>query len=104
MVTLPNTAIAPTAPTKEKKRISAAYAFLFPYIIVMFLFGIAPGLYALIMSFSSFEMGKPKFFQAGFQNFVIAYGDFRFLESLKNTVSFVVLSLPRRQPPQEIAN
>ena len=94
MVTLPNTANAPAQPRKEKKRISAAYAFLFPYIIVMFLFGIAPGLYALIMSFSSFEMGKPKFFQAGFQNFVIAYGDFRFLESLKNTVSFVVLSLP----------
>ena len=94
MVTLPNTAIAPTAPTKEKKRISAAYAFLFPYLAFMFLFGIAPAIYAFVVSFATFEMGKPKFFQAGFENFVIAYGDFRFLDAFKNTLSFVALALP----------
>jgi multiple sugar transport system permease protein len=94
MVTLPNTADTTALQKKRKLAINPAYAFLLPYLTVMFLFGIAPALYALIMSFSAFELGKPKFFQAGFQNFVIAYGDFRFLDSLKNTVSFVILALP----------
>jgi len=94
MVTLPNTANTPGLPRKEKRRFNAAYAFLFPYLTVMFLFGIAPGIYAFFISFASFELGKPKFFQAGFENFIVAYGDFRFLEAFKNTVSFVALSLP----------
>jgi len=94
MVTLPSTANAPITPRKKKLKISAAYAFLFPYLTVLFLFGIAPAVYAFLLSFSSFEMGKPQFFQGGFENFVVAYGDFRFMIALKNTLSFVALSLP----------
>jgi multiple sugar transport system permease protein len=96
MVTLPRTSASqtPLQNKKEKKRISAAYAFLFPYLAFLFLFGIAPAIYAFVVSFSSFEMGKPQFFQAGFQNFITAYGDFRFLDAFKNTLSFVALSLP----------
>jgi multiple sugar transport system permease protein len=97
MVTLPQASvkqIKPASTGKRKIQLNAAYAFLFPYLAVMFLFGIAPAIYAFIVSFSSFEMGKPQFFKAGFQNFVVAYGDFRFLEAFKNTLSFVVLSLP----------
>lgn len=94
MVTLPNTAQVTPGQGKQRKSISAAYAFLLPYLIAMFLFGIAPAIYAFVVSLSSFEMGKPKFFQAGLQNFLTAYGDFRFIESLKNTLSFVALSLP----------
>ena len=94
MVTLPGTATRPAPISKQRKTISPAYAFLLPYLVVMFLFGIAPALYAFVVSFSSFEMGKPKFFQAGIENFIVAYGDFRFLEAFKNTLSFVALSLP----------
>jgi multiple sugar transport system permease protein len=72
----------------------AAHLFLLPYIILLFLFGIAPGLYALIISFAKFVGGRPQYFQAGLSNYVTAYSDIRFLPAMGNVFRFLLISIP----------
>jgi multiple sugar transport system permease protein len=60
----------------------------------MILFGIGPGLYALVMSFSKFQMGVPDYFAAGLDNYVTAFTDARFLTTFGNLLEFVVISVP----------
>lgn len=82
----------------KKRRIRptslAAYLFLLPYLILLVLFGIAPGLYALIISFAKFVGGRPQFFQAGLTNYVTAFSDIRFLPALGNVFRYLLISIP----------
>lgn len=76
------------------RRHRATYALVLPYVVVMLLFGLGPGIYALIMSFSDFKMGTPRYFAAGFANYTAAFKDFRFGFTVGNIVQFLVISVP----------
>jgi multiple sugar transport system permease protein len=71
-----------------------AHLLVLPYFVLLILFGVGPGIYALIISFADFEMGKPKFFQAGISNYIAAYTDFRFMSAMKNVGLFLLISIP----------
>ncbi len=60
----------------------------------MLLFGLGPGLYALLISFADFGAGVPRYFAAGFHNYLTAFKDFRFGFTLTNIVSFLGISVP----------
>jgi multiple sugar transport system permease protein len=71
-----------------------SYALVLPYLVFLILFGIGPALYALVMSFSKFQMGTPDFFAAGLDNYVTAFTDARFLTTFGNLLEFLVISVP----------
>jgi multiple sugar transport system permease protein len=92
---------APLTTARPQPRIRAAwrrhgpfYGMVLPYVIVMLLFGLGPGLYALVLSFSSFKLGKPILFAAGFANYAAAFKDFRFGFTAGNIVKFLAISVP----------
>lgn len=80
--------------TRARRAIKPAHLFVLPHMIFLVLFGIGPALYALVISFASFESGTPDFFAAGLDNYVTAYSDFRFLPSFWNVVQFLAISVP----------
>src|SRR5579872_3663715 len=72
----------------------AADVFVLPYVLFLLAFGIGPGIYALVLSFSSFANGTPQYFAAGLQNFVTAFTDFRFGTAFANVFQFLIISVP----------
>ena len=73
---------------------TAADIFVLPYVLFLLAFGILPGIYALVLSFSSFANGTPQYFAAGLQNFVTAFTDFRFGTAFVNVFQFLIISVP----------
>src|SRR5579883_1204793 len=73
---------------------TAADVFVLPYVLFLLAFGILPGVYALVLSFSSFANGTPQYFAAGLQNYVTAYTDFRFGTAFANVFQFLIISVP----------
>jgi multiple sugar transport system permease protein len=76
------------------RRHLTAYLFVLPYILVMLAFGLGPGLYALLISFADFSLGVPKYFAAGFDNYLAVFKDFRFTFTFGNIGEFLVISVP----------
>jgi len=70
------------------------YGFVLPYIVVMLLFGLGPGIYAFLISFADFGGGVPRYFAAGFRNYMVAFKDFRFGFTTTNIISFLGISVP----------
>src|SRR4051812_39873070 len=70
------------------------YIFLLPYLVAMLLFSIGPAIYAFMISFADFSQGVPRYFAAGFTNYVTAYTDFRFAEVFRNIGLFLAVSVP----------
>ena len=70
------------------------WAFSAPYVILLALFGIFPGGYAVLLLFARFDKGNPRFFEAGLENFRIAFGDFRLGEVTVNLAKFLAISVP----------
>jgi multiple sugar transport system permease protein len=68
--------------------------FAFPYLLVMLAFGLGPGIYALVLSFADFSTGLPRYFAAGFSNYLTAFQDFRFNFTFANIGEFLVISVP----------
>jgi multiple sugar transport system permease protein len=73
---------------------TAADLFVLPYALFLLVFGILPGIFALILSFASFPNGVPEYFTAGFQNYVTAFHDFRFADAFTNMFQFLIISVP----------
>jgi multiple sugar transport system permease protein len=71
-----------------------AYLFVLPYFLVMLAFGLGPGLYALLISFADFSTGVPRYFAAGFSNYLTVFNDFRFTFTIGNIATFLVISVP----------
>ncbi|MDZ4721229.1 MAG: sugar ABC transporter permease [Roseiflexaceae bacterium] len=94
MVATPNTTIVTRQPSKRRRGLQAAHLFVLPYTLFLLLFGIAPGLYAITISFAKFVEGRPQLFQAGLKNYTIAFTDFRFLKTFGNAFSFLAIALP----------
>ena len=76
------------------RRNLTAYLFALPYILVLLAFGLGPGLYALLISFADFSAGVPKYFTAGFSNYLAVFKDFRFDFTFGNIAVFLVVSVP----------
>jgi multiple sugar transport system permease protein len=76
------------------RRRSVSYLFVLPYFLVMLAFGIGPGLYALLISFADFTTGLPKYFAAGFSNYLAVFKDFRFVFTIANIGKFLLISVP----------
>jgi multiple sugar transport system permease protein len=70
------------------------YIFVLPYVVTMLLFGLGPGLYALLISFANFGGGVPRYFAAGFRNYMAVFKDFRFGFTLSNIAAFLAISIP----------
>ena len=60
----------------------------------MLLFGIGPGIYALLISFADFSHGVPNYFAAGFRNYVTAFSDTRFAFTTGNLARYLGISVP----------
>jgi multiple sugar transport system permease protein len=60
----------------------------------MLAFGLGPGLYALLLSFADFSTGLPRYFAAGFGNYLAVFKDFRFNFTFANIGVFLVISVP----------
>jgi multiple sugar transport system permease protein len=71
-----------------------SYLFVLPYILVMLAFGLGPGLYALLLSFTDFSSGLPSYFAAGLGNYLAVFKDFRFSFTFVNIGEFLVISVP----------
>jgi len=93
----------PNEPLANKKRFPGVsrwrrrldgYLFVLPYFLVMLAFGIGPGLYALLISFADFTTGLPKYFGAGFSNYLAVFKDFRFVFTIANIGKFLLISVP----------
>ncbi len=76
------------------RRHMTAYMFVLPYFVLLLLFGLGPGLYSLLISFADFKMGVPRYFAAGFSNYVAAFKDYRFLFTFGNILRFLAISVP----------
>ncbi len=79
---------------RPRGRIRPAHLFVLPHTVFMLLFAIGPAIYALIISFASFQRGTPELFQAGFDNYANAYSDVRFLPAFGNVTQFLLISVP----------
>jgi multiple sugar transport system permease protein len=100
-----NLATSPAVPLRRRSRLAAmaaggwrrhrtSYLLLLPYLFFLVLFGIGPGLYALLLGVSKYEAGTPTFFAAGLDNFVAAFGDARFPQTMGNLLGFLIVSVP----------
>lgn len=92
--TTPSAPVLSRSSARRGVRLTAAHAFLLPYVVLLILFGIVPGIYAIVISFAKFVGGRPQYFQAGIANYITAYSDFRFLPAIGNILSYVLISIP----------
>ncbi len=76
------------------RRHLTAYFFVLPYVLALLAFGVGPGLYAVLISFSRFEDGVPRYLAAGLRNYGAAFTDFRFGSTLGNIGVFLLVSVP----------
>jgi multiple sugar transport system permease protein len=84
-----------SAPPRQKGGQLSGYLFLVPYLTLFIVFLILPLLYGLGLSFMRYEMISPlpkKFI--GLANYLEAFGDARFWDSLRATLWFVVMCVP----------
>jgi multiple sugar transport system permease protein len=76
------------------RRHLGVYPFVLPYLLFMLVFGLGPGIYAFLVSFADFELGVPRYFQAGLHNYMVVFHDFRFTFTIANIAKFLVVSVP----------
>jgi multiple sugar transport system permease protein len=79
---------------RARNAIKPAHLFVLPHTIFMLLFAIGPAVYALVISFASFQRGTPEFFSAGLDNYATAFSDVRFLPSAWHVAQFLAISVP----------
>ena len=82
----------------NKNKISAAYFFLTPALLAIFIFFLLPVLAAFVMSFTDFDiysLGNFRYVQfVGFKNYLQILNDPLFWQALKNTFYFVIAGGP----------
>lgn len=71
-----------------------AYLFVLPYLLALLAFGLGPGLYAVLISFADFSSGVPRYFAAGFKNYLLVFKNYRFPITFTNIAEFLVVSVP----------
>ena len=81
------------ARTKRRRRsFNYGYAFVLPYVLLLFFFGIVPSVYALFISFTDPNSDTPSF--NGLTNYITAFHDFRFVAAFVHALLYLLLWLP----------
>src|SRR5678815_3065345 len=75
-------------------KFNPAYLFLLPYFVAMTLFSLGPAVYAFILMFATFKVGRPQFFTAGLKNLETAFKDPVLLPAFGNVLRFLLVSIP----------
>jgi multiple sugar transport system permease protein len=70
----------------------AGYAFVLPALVLFIIFRIGPTLAGLVLSFMEYRIGRSNF--VGLQNFNRLFADPIFWESLRVTLTYVIISVP----------
>src|SRR5438128_2351361 len=94
MSTLPHKLTSPNVRRTPRLQVNASYLFVLPYVVFLTLFGVLPGIIALVFSVSKFVGGRPQLFAAGIANFTTVFKDARFGSSMQHMVNFLAISLP----------
>jgi multiple sugar transport system permease protein len=81
---------AALAAPKRRRMSIASYVFLAPYLLLMVVFGVMPGLYALYLSFTS-RTSNGSF--VALQNFTKVLSDFRFMPAVQHVSLYLVFWL-----------
>ena len=76
------------------RRKSIGILFASPWIISFCLFWLFPLLYSLVLGFTDYRLMRPDWSWTGLENYISLLSDKAFLVSLKNTVIFVVGTIP----------
>lgn len=79
--------------SRQTKRYLIAYSFLAPNFIGFAVFTLVPIIFAFILAFANWDGNNPMTF-AGFDNFIRAFHNDRFLASLKNTIIYCIGTVP----------
>jgi multiple sugar transport system permease protein len=74
----------------------AAYLFIAPVFILLFVFTIIPLMSSFLLSMTDLNLFLTKINWVGFQNFIDAFHDERFVNSLKISIEFAVIAVPLR--------
>lgn len=72
----------------------AAYVFLAPSLILLFLFAFIPLICSIIISVMNLDIFFSDVYMTGLKNYLEAFQDERFWNALKNTVVFAVIEVP----------
>lgn len=73
----------------------AAWAFMFPGVLLLIVFLIAPFVLSIVLSFTNYRLGSPlptRFI--GLRNYVRLFTDADFWQALRNTVTFAAVVVP----------
>ncbi len=76
------------------RRKSIGILFASPWIISFCIFWLFPLLYSLVLGFTDYRLMRPDWSWIGLENYISLFSDKAFLLSLKNTVIFVVGTIP----------
>ncbi|ANQ53765.1 carbohydrate ABC transporter permease [Thermosipho sp. 1070] len=79
---------------KKAKYKIETFFLLSPFLILFAIFGLFPILHSFFMSFTNYSALSPDFDFVGLKNYIRAFHDEIFLKALKNTVIFVVGTIP----------
>ncbi len=93
-VSNPARAMASPSRSARRFRVNPAYIFLLPYMAAMLLFSLGPAIYSLLLTFATFQAGRPQFFQAGLKNIETVFKDPFLWPSFLNVLRFLVVSIP----------
>jgi len=81
-------------PNRSNPSASNTIIFLSPWLITLAMFWIFPLVYSLCLSFTDFSLGQSAVRFIGLENYLRLFSDPRFMASLKNTLIFVVGTIP----------
>jgi multiple sugar transport system permease protein len=84
--------VAPSLLTQLRKALPA-YLFILPGVLLFLVWTLYPLLQSLVMSFAEWNLIKPSRF-VGLQNYTRAFADQAFWVALKNTLQYVVITVP----------
>ena len=79
--------------SRQTKRDLVAYSFIAPNFIGFAVFTLGPVLFAFVLAFLNWDGNNAMRF-VGLENFMMMFGNQRFLASLKNTVVYCVATVP----------
>ena len=76
------------------KRKSSAFLFVLPWIVTLFLFWVYPIIYSFIIGFTDRQLLAKDYSWVGITNYTNLFSDQQFLLALKNTMIFVIGTIP----------
>lgn len=78
----------------RRRRVHPGHLLVAPYALLLVAFGIGPGIYALLLTFTQVRGGLPDLTTFGLQNYRRAFSDFRFVQTFQNLGEYLLYSVP----------